>query len=93
MALALSRREVTHKHQRMTLAVLMEDIPEPFETLSQHPNLVLRQLGSPFAAQGPVADAASYIWKPLAEVGVMCAAVTRPTMRFVPIKEVQQQAL
>jgi transposase len=46
-----SRREVTHNHQRTTFAALLEDIQEHFETLRQHPNLVLRQIGSPFADQ------------------------------------------
>jgi DDE superfamily endonuclease len=47
-----SRREVTHNHQRATFAALLEDIHDHFHTLGQHPNLVLRQIGSPFAAQG-----------------------------------------
>jgi transposase len=47
-----SRREVTHNHQRPTFAALLEDIQEHFETLRQHPDLVLRQIGSPFADQG-----------------------------------------
>ena len=46
-----SRRDVTHNHQRTTFATLLEDIHEHFETLRQHPNLVLRQSGSPFADQ------------------------------------------
>ena len=41
-----SRREVTHNHQRMTFAALLADIQEHFETLGQHPTLVLRQIGS-----------------------------------------------
>lgn len=44
-----SRRAVTHNHQRMTFAALLADIQEHFETLGQHPHLVLRQIGSPFA--------------------------------------------
>src|SRR5499433_852774 len=46
-----SRREVTHNHQRTTFAALLEDIQAHFEALRQHPNLVLRQIGSPFADQ------------------------------------------
>lgn len=46
-----SRREVTHNHQRVTFAALLEDIQVHFQTLMQHPDLVLRQIGSPFAAQ------------------------------------------
>ena len=55
-----SRREVTHKHQRTTFAALLEAIHEHFETLRQPPNLVLRQIGSPFADQGPVAHPLAY---------------------------------
>jgi hypothetical protein len=46
-----SRREVTHNHQRTTFAALLEDIHDHFQTLKQHPDLVLRQIGSPFAEQ------------------------------------------
>jgi transposase len=46
-----SRREVTHNHQRITFAALLEDIQAHFQTLRQHPALVLRQIGSPFADQ------------------------------------------
>src|SRR5215475_8358489 len=46
-----SRREVTHNHQRTAFATLLEDIHEHFQPLGQHPDLVLRQIGSPFAAQ------------------------------------------
>jgi hypothetical protein len=46
-----SRREVTHNHQRATFAALVEDIHGHFHTLGQQPDLVLRQIGSPFAAQ------------------------------------------
>jgi transposase len=55
-----SRREVTQSHQRTTFAALLEDIHEHFETLRQHPNLVLRQIGGPFADQGPVAQPLAY---------------------------------
>jgi transposase len=51
-----SRREVTHNHQRTTFAALLEDIQAHFETLRQQPDLVLRQIGSPFADQRPVAQ-------------------------------------
>jgi DDE superfamily endonuclease len=46
-----SRREVPHNHQRATFAALVEDIHGHFHILGQHPDLVLRQIGSPFAAQ------------------------------------------
>jgi transposase len=46
-----SRREVTHNHQRATFAALLADIQVHFQTLGQHPDLVLRQIGSPFTAQ------------------------------------------
>jgi transposase len=55
-----SRREVTHHHQRPTFAALLEDIQEHCELLRQHPNLVLRQIGSPFADQEPVAPPLAY---------------------------------
>jgi hypothetical protein len=46
-----SRREVTHNHQRATFTALLEDIHGHFHTLAQHPDLSLRQIVSPFAAQ------------------------------------------
>jgi hypothetical protein len=46
-----SRREVTHNHQRTTFAALVEDIHAHFHTLARHPDRILRQIGSPFAAQ------------------------------------------
>jgi transposase len=46
-----SRREGTHNHQRTTFAALLEDNQVHFETLRQHLDLVLRQIGSPCAAQ------------------------------------------
>ena len=55
-----SRREVTHKHQRTTFAALLEAIHEHFETLRQPPNLVLRQIGSPFADQGAAVQPLPY---------------------------------
>ena len=51
-----SRREVTPNHQRQTVAALPKDIVVHFQTLAQHPDLVLRQLGSPFADAVPVAQ-------------------------------------
>jgi transposase len=47
-----SRRDVTHNHQRDTFAALLEDVHVHFQTLGQHPDLVLQQIGSPCAAQG-----------------------------------------
>ena len=55
-----SRREVTHNHQRTTFATLREDIHEHFKTLRQHPDLVLRQIGSPFAEQVSAAQPLPY---------------------------------
>ena len=55
-----SRREVPHNHQRATFAALLEDIQAHFETLRQHPDLVLRQMGRPFAEQGPAAQPLAY---------------------------------
>ena len=55
-----SRREVTHNHQRTAFATLLEDIHEPCKTLRQHPNLVLRQIGSPFAHQVSTAQPLPY---------------------------------
>ena len=55
-----SRRDVTHNHQRPTFAALLEDIHAHFQTLKEHPDLVLRQLGSPFADQVPVVEPLAY---------------------------------
>jgi transposase len=55
-----SRREVTHNHQRTAFATLLEDIHEHFKTLRQHPGLVLRQIGSPFADQVSAAQPLPY---------------------------------
>jgi transposase len=52
-----SRREVTHNHQRATFAALLEDIQRHFQPLAESPDLILRQLGSPFAEQRPTAQA------------------------------------
>ena len=51
-----SRREGTHNHQRTTFAALLADIDAHFQTLREHANLVRRQIGSPFADQGPAAQ-------------------------------------
>jgi hypothetical protein len=55
-----SRREVTHNHQRETFAALVEDIHVHFQTLAQHADLVLRQIGSPFADLEPVVQPLAY---------------------------------
>jgi hypothetical protein len=55
-----SRREVTHNHQRTTFAALLEDMYAHFQTLREHANLVLRQMGSPFADQEPAARPLTY---------------------------------
>jgi hypothetical protein len=46
-----AKREMTYTRQRATFAVLLEDIRVHFQTLGQHPDLVLQQIGSPFATQ------------------------------------------
>jgi hypothetical protein len=55
-----SRREVTQHHQRTTCAALREEIQGPFQPLRQPPALVLRQMGSPCAAQVAVARPLPY---------------------------------
>lgn len=55
-----SRREVTHNHQRTAFATLLEDIHEHFKTLRQHPDLGLRQIGSPCADQVSAAQPLPY---------------------------------
>jgi hypothetical protein len=64
-----SRRAVTPKHQRTTFATLLEDIHVHFRALREHPDLILRQIGSPFADQESATHSmpyAAYIpWKHL----------------------------
>jgi transposase len=55
-----SRREVTQNHQRSAFTTLREDIHAHFQTLRQHPDLVLRQIGSPFADQRSTAQPLPY---------------------------------
>jgi hypothetical protein len=55
-----SRREVTHNHHRATFAALLEDMQSHFQTWRQHPDLVLRQIGSPCADQVPAAQPLAY---------------------------------
>jgi DDE superfamily endonuclease len=43
----VSRREVTHNHQRETMPELLTDAQAHFEHLAQHPQEVLRHIGSP----------------------------------------------
>jgi DDE superfamily endonuclease len=50
-----TRREVTHNHQRLTFTALLEDVQVHFQTLGHSPELVLRQIGSPFADEVPTA--------------------------------------
>jgi transposase len=45
----ITRRAVTHNHQRDTWTTLVDDIRDHFHTLAQHADDVLRHLGSPFA--------------------------------------------
>jgi transposase len=55
-----SRREGTHNHQRDTFAALVEDVQSHFQTLEQHADLVLRQIGSPFADLVPAIHLLAY---------------------------------
>jgi transposase len=45
----ISRRVVTHNHQRRSFELLLADAKEHFQTLAQTPVDVLRHIGSPFA--------------------------------------------
>ena len=45
----ISRRIVTHNHQRKDFESLLADARTHFETLSQSPDDLLRHIGSPFA--------------------------------------------
>lgn len=45
----ISRRVVTHNHQRPTFELLLADAQDHFHTLAQAPADVLRHIGSPFA--------------------------------------------
>ncbi len=58
----ISRRVVTHNHQRNDFALLLADVQTHFQALTQTPADVLRHLGSPFApdkdATQPLAQAA-----------------------------------
>jgi hypothetical protein len=46
----VSRRVVTHNHQRMEMSDLLEDAQVHFAYLAQHPDEVLRHIGSPGVA-------------------------------------------
>ena len=60
----VSRRVVTHNHQRSDFALLLADVENHFQALTQTPADVLRHIGSPFApdkeqdATQPLAHAA-----------------------------------
>jgi transposase len=45
----ISRRVVTHNHQRSDFAFLLADVEKHFQTLARTPSEVLRHIGSPFA--------------------------------------------
>ena len=47
----ISRRVVTHNHQRPTFELLLADAKKHFQTLAQTPADVLRHIGSPFAPE------------------------------------------
>lgn len=44
-----SRKEVTHNHRRGEMEALIEDVEAHFRRLREHPDEVLRHIGSPFA--------------------------------------------
>jgi transposase len=45
----VSRRVVTHNHQRGTFELLLADVERHFQALAQTPTEILRHIGSPFA--------------------------------------------
>jgi len=45
----ISRRVVTHNHQRRDFETLLTDVRTHFETLPRSPDDLLRHIGSPFA--------------------------------------------
>ncbi len=45
----ISRRMVTHNHQRKDFDLLLADLHSHFQALTQNPADVLRHIGSPFA--------------------------------------------
>jgi hypothetical protein len=45
----ISRRMVTHNHQRRDFELLVADVETHFQALTQAPEEVLRHIGSPFA--------------------------------------------
>ena len=45
----ISRRVVTHNHQRRDFALLLADVEHHFQVLAQTPDDLLRHIGSPFA--------------------------------------------
>ncbi len=45
----VSRRVVTHNHQRGDFALLLADVERHFQTLARTPAQILRHIGSPFA--------------------------------------------
>jgi transposase len=47
----VSRRVVTHNHQRATLDLLQQDAEQHFASLREHPEEVLRHIGSPFVPE------------------------------------------
>ena len=45
----ISRRVVTHNHQRSEFDLLLADVQTHFQALTKTPDDVLRHIGSPFA--------------------------------------------
>ncbi len=45
----MSRKQVTHNHQRRRMEELIEDAKAHFRRLREHPQAVLRHIGSPYA--------------------------------------------
>jgi transposase len=53
-----TRRAVTHNHQRETFDDVQADLRDHFQRLAAQPNVVLRQVGSPFADEPALQPAA-----------------------------------
>jgi hypothetical protein len=45
----ISRLAVTHNHHRHTFELLLADVEQHFQALTQAPTEILRHIGSPFA--------------------------------------------
>jgi transposase len=76
----ISRRVVTHNHQRSGFALLLADVQTHFQALTRTPDDVLRHIGSPFAPDKRVTQqdthAACSSWKHIDEVHAYSNSVT-----------------